>query len=273
MLLSHYMKKLPAFFLLVLTGCANNDLDKPFDCSSTAIVITLDAKSDVSSCAAADGSITISASNGQSPYLYSINGGDFTSTSVFSNLTTGTYTLTVKDANGCESTLVPSPSITSPTSTLSLSAITGSDTNCLEDNGSISVTATGGVPPYTYRLNNGAFGPLADFASLASGNYTITAKDNEGCTFSINTSVARGDTGTSWSAEIQSIINSNCAVSGCHNGSQSPNLSSLSGVQNNKASIKTRTASKSMPPSGRPGLSDEQIKKIACWVDDGAKNN
>lgn len=273
MLFSPCMKHLPAFFLLVLTGCASNDLKKPFDCSSTTISITLEAKSDVSSCAAADGSITISASNGQSPYLYSINGGDFTSNSVFSNLTTGTYTLTVKDANGCESTLVPSPIITSPGSTLSLTALTGSDTNCVTDNGSISVTATGGVPPYTYRLNNGAFGDLSDFASLASGNYTVTAKDNEGCTFSINTSIARGDTGTSWSNEIQSIISTNCAVSGCHNGSQSPNLSNLSGVQANKASVKTRTGSKSMPPNGRPGLSDEQIKKIACWVDDGAKDN
>lgn len=267
------MKHLPIFLLLVLTGCANNDLQKPFDCSSTTIVITLDAKSDVSSCAAADGSITISASNGKSPYLYSINGGDFVSTSVFSNLTTGTYTLTVKDANGCESTLVPSATITSPGSTLSLSVITGSDTNCLNDNGSISVTAAGGVPPYTYRLNNGTFGALSDFASLASGNYTVIAKDSEGCTFSINTSISRGDTGTSWSNEIQSIISTNCAVSGCHNGSQSPNLTTLAGAQNNKTSIKTRTTSKSMPPSGRTSLSDEQIKKIACWVDDGAKDN
>lgn len=273
MLFSRCMKYLPSLFLLTLTGCASNDLEKPFDCSPINIVITLESKIDVSSCAAADGSITISASNGESPYLFSINGGAFSSNPVFSNLTTGSYTLSVKDANGCESTLVPSPTISSPGSTLMLTAITGNDTNCLNDNGSISVTASGGVPPYTYRLNNDAFSSLSDFASLADGNYTLTVKDSEGCTFSMNAAVARGDTGVSWNNEIKSIINSNCALSGCHNGSQFPNLSSLTGVQDNKASIKARTTSKSMPPSGRTGLSDEQIKKIACWVDDGAKNN
>lgn len=264
---------LPAVLIVTLLGCANNDLNKPFDCNTTNIVVTLESKSDVTTCTASDGSISISASNGQAPYQYSINGGDFVSNPVFTNLATGTYTLTVRDANGCEATLLPSPSITSPGSTLSLSAVTGSDTNCLTDNGSISVAASGGTPPYTYKLNNGSFENLADFANLASGNYTITAKDNTGCTFSLSTSVGRGDTGISWSSEVQAIINTNCAVSGCHNGNQSPNLSTLAGVQNNKESVKSRTSAKTMPPGSRTSLTNDQIKKIACWVDDGAKNN
>ena len=268
------MKNLfPSLLIITLFGCANNDLNKPFDCSTTSITVTLESKQDVSTCSASDGSISISASNGESPYEYSINGGSFTTNPVFTNLATGTYTLTVRDANGCEGTLLPSPSITSPGSTLSLLAVTGNDTNCLTDNGSISVTASGGAPPYTYKLNNGSFANLTDFANLSSGSYTITAQDSEGCTFSINTSVGRGDTGISWSSEVQSIINTNCAVTGCHSGSQSPNLNTLAGVQNNKESIKSRTSAKTMPPSGRTALTNDQIKKIACWVDDGAKNN
>ncbi len=268
------MKNLfPPLLITILLGCANNDLSKPFDCTTTTLTVTLESKQDVSTCVASDGSISISASNGQAPYSYSINGGDFNSNPVFTNLATGTYTLTVKDANGCEATLLPSPSITSPGSTLSLSAVTGSDTNCLTDNGSISVTASGGTPPYTYKLNNGLFENLADFANLASGSYTIIAKDSQGCTFSLNTSVGRGDTGISWSAEVQTIINTNCAVSGCHNGNQAPNLSTLAGVQNNKESVKSRTSAKTMPPGNRTPLTNDQIKKIACWVDDGAKNN
>lgn len=263
----------PAFLIIALFGCASNDLTKPFDCTTTNITVTLESKQDVSTCAAADGSISIRASNGQTPYEYSINGGSFTSNPVFTNLATGTYTLTVRDANGCEGTLLPSPTVTSPGSTLTLSAVTGSDTNCLTDNGSLSATASGGVPPYTYRLNNGSFSDLSDFSALAPGSYTITAKDSEGCTFSLNTSISRGDTGTSWSSDIQSVINTNCAIPSCHNGSQAPNLSTLAGVQTNAESIKNRTTSKSMPPSSRPDLTDDQIKKIACWVDDGAKNN
>jgi hypothetical protein len=264
---------LPAIWIITVLGCANNDLDKGFDCNTTNITVTLESKNDVTSCIATNGSISVSASNGQSPYLYSINGGDFTSNPVFDNLATGTYTVTVKDANGCQSTLVPSPTITSPGSTLTLSASTGIDTSCLTGNGSISVTAGGGTPPYTYKLNNGNFDNLAAFAGLENGNYTVTVKDSQGCTFSLNSSVSRGDTGISWNAEIQTIMNTNCAVSGCHNGNQSPNLSTLSGVQNSKASVKSRTGSRTMPPGGRTPLTDDQIKKIACWVDDGAKNN
>lgn len=262
-----------AALLTLITGCASNDLEKPFDCSTVTIAVTLDAFTNVSSCAASDGSLTVSATGGSEPYLFSINGGDFISSAVFQNLSTGNFTIQAKDANGCIGTLLPSPSLTSPGSTLTASASTGIDNSCLTDNGSISVLASGGVPPYTYRLGTGSLVSTADFANLASGNYSVAIRDAEGCTFTLNTSVSRGDTGVSWSAEVQSIITTNCAVSGCHNGSQSPNLSTLSGVQTNQQNVKSRTANKSMPPSGRTALSDEQIKKIGCWVDDGAKNN
>jgi hypothetical protein len=41
------------------------------------------------------------------PLLYSINGGAFSPNPVFSGLEAGTYTLTLMDANGCESTTLP----------------------------------------------------------------------------------------------------------------------------------------------------------------------
>lgn len=259
--------------LALLVGCVNNDLQQPFDCTSVTISVTLEAQSNVSSCAASDGSLTISANGGEGPYLFSIDGGDFTAGAVFSNLSTGSHTVVAKDAKGCVGTLLPSPTITSPGSTLLLTVDTFSDTNCLTNNGSLSASASGGVPPYTFKLGNGVFSSTTTYANLAPNNYSITVQDSQGCTFTVNKTVSQGDTGISWSGEINSIISTNCAVSGCHNGSQSPNLSTLSNVQNQKAGVKSRTSSKSMPPSGRPALTEEQIKKIACWVDDGAKNN
>jgi hypothetical protein len=45
-------------------------------------------------------------------------------------------------------------------------------------NGSITVTASGGNPPFSYRLNNGSFQTANNFPNLASGTYTVTIRDN-----------------------------------------------------------------------------------------------
>ena len=266
------LRKLP-LLLLTLVSCVSHDLKDTIDCSTVAISVTLVTSSNVTTCAATDGSISVTASGGEEPYTFRLNDGDFVTSGVFQNLATGIYTVVARDANGCEATLLPSPTITSPGSTLSANLEPVDDTSCMTDNGTITVIASGGAEPYEYKLGNGSFGSNATFSNLTNGNYTITVKDNDGCTFAVPATVARGDTGISWSGEIKNIIDTNCAVSGCHNGSQSPNLSTLSSVQNNKANVKTRTSNGSMPPSGRTPLSDEQKKKIACWVDDGAKNN
>jgi len=70
---------------------------------------------------------------------------------------------------------------------------------------------------------------------------------------------------------IKPIIESNCAISGCHNGSQEPDLRSYAEIIRNKESIKTRTSDRSMP-LGRT-LTQTQIDAISCWVQQGALNN
>lgn len=74
--------------------------------------------------------------------------------------------------------------------------------------------------------------------------------------------------------EVQPIINANCAISGCHSGVQSPNLSTTQNIINNASRIRSVTQSGAMPPaSSGKNLSDAQIQTIACWVDSGAPNN
>ncbi len=75
----------------------------------------------------------------------------------------------------------------------------------------------------------------------------------------------------SFNADVQPIIAANCAVSGCHDGTRFPNLTTVAGVQQNAQRIKIRTGNRSMP-IGRT-LTSEQIEKITCWVDAGALNN
>jgi len=259
--------------LFILIGCTSKDIAGPFDCSATTILVEVISISNASACNSSDGSISVSASGGKAPYQFSINGGAFADNTLFQNLSAGVYTIEAKDANGCTGFLNPSAQISIPNSTLNATATAIQDSNCVNDNGSIVVNASGGTPPYTYKLGNGAFTENSAFNNLASGSYTIVVRDSDGCSFSLNQQVSRGDTGISWSGEIQSIISVNCAISGCHNGSQSPNLSTLAGVQANKETFKSRTGNGTMPPTSRPDLTLEQIKKIACWVDDGARNN
>ena len=58
-----------------------------------------------------------------------------------------------------------------------------------------------------------------------------------------------------------------------HNGSlgATRDWRTYANVKDNAAFIKTRTANKTMPPSGP--LTQKQIDQITCWVDDGALNN
>lgn len=55
------------------------------------------------------------------------------------------------------------------------------DVNCLSGtNGSFTVTATGGTPPYTYAFNHGSFSSTNTFTNLATGSYTASVKDMTG---------------------------------------------------------------------------------------------
>lgn len=75
--------------------------------------------------------------------------------------------------------------------------------------------------------------------------------------------------------DVQPIVNSNCALSGCHvSGAQSPNLSVKQNIIDRASQIKQRTQSRSMPPPGSGvTLTDAEIATLSCWVDNGANDN
>ena len=103
------------------------------------------------------------------------------------NLGAGTYNVTITDLNLC--TIIDTISITAPlpinvtTVPLSVKCFGGND-------GRVTVSASGGVAPYTYTLN-GILQTDSSFSGLTSGNYIIVVEDNNGCTGNTTFSIAQ----------------------------------------------------------------------------------
>jgi hypothetical protein len=138
-------------------------------------VLTVD---DVPCVAGDQGEIKVTGTGGTGPYTYSINGGPYDTENEFDISTPGTYTVTVKDANGCTASVtVTVGAVPGPTVTLTITnSVCGSST------GSIVAVGSGDEPPFKYKLNSGTYQSSGSFTGLAPGTYTVTVKDNEGCT-------------------------------------------------------------------------------------------
>ncbi len=62
-----------------------------------------------------------------------------------------------------------------------LDASIGSQPSCGQNNGSITVSASGGRAPYQFSLNGGTFQSSTTFGSLGAGTYTVRVRDGSGC--------------------------------------------------------------------------------------------
>jgi gliding motility-associated-like protein len=139
-------------------------------------VLTLSASTVDNICFGANsGVINITVVGGTFPYTY-LWSNNATTEDLF-NLTAGTYTVTVTDANGC--TISDSYTINQPTAVVITPTVTNVSCFGLSD-GSITVSASGGTPSYSYAWSTGATG--ATISGLAAGNYTVTARDANSCT-------------------------------------------------------------------------------------------
>ena len=127
------------------------------------------------------GSITVTPTNGTSPYMYK-NGtaGTYQSSNLFKALTAGTYTIYIKDSNICTG---KTPPVIITQNTKLNATFTKTDPSCFgKADGTISVTASGGKPPYKYKLNAaGAYQDPSTFSGLKAGSYTVYVKDLAGC--------------------------------------------------------------------------------------------
>ncbi len=130
---------------------------------------------DISCNGLSDGSISATVSGGTATFSFVWNTGATAQT--ISGLTSGSYSCTITDANGC--TASASGTVQMP-SALSITSLT-SDVTCDSNaDGAIDLTVTGGTGAYSFSWSNGA--TTEDLSGLLAGTYMVTATDANGCT-------------------------------------------------------------------------------------------
>ncbi|MDO9255911.1 MAG: Ig-like domain-containing protein, partial [Bacteroidales bacterium] len=134
------------------------------------------------------GSATVTASGGTAPYTYSWNSVPAQTTAAAINLIAGAYTVTVKDASGCEATA----SITLSEPTPIVVTTTNTNVDCFGDlTGTATATASGGLQPYTYAWTTIPVQTTAVATNLPAGTYTITVTDFLGCNKSASVTITQ----------------------------------------------------------------------------------
>jgi len=106
-----------------------------------------------------------------------IYGNNFSTANAIFGVPADTYSVTVTDANGCTDTTTVT--ITEPPVLVATGVATDVSCNGGSD-GSIDISVTGGIQPYSYSWSNGA--PTQDLTGLTSGTYSLVVTDNNGCT-------------------------------------------------------------------------------------------
>lgn len=124
-----------------------------------------------------DGAIEVNILDGDGPFTYSWSNGE--TSRIISGLSGGTYAVVVQDAHG--DSLNMTADIVAPEPLDLTYDITHSSCSGNND-GAITVSASGGTAPYAYVWTDGSTGPT--ITDLASGDYELAITDDFGCTYS-----------------------------------------------------------------------------------------
>jgi hypothetical protein len=128
-----------------------------------------------------DGTITVTPAGGTGNYAYSKdNGTNWQTTSIFTGLSTGAYTILVKDGNSCASQTPQIISITQPAAALAASIDTYKDPlGATSYDGKVNILVSGGTTPYTFLWSNGA--TTQNITTAGGGTNTVIITDANSC--------------------------------------------------------------------------------------------
>ena len=263
------MKKIKLTIFLLATAlmawqCTSEQEPIPDDCAINAPALAVASQTNAN-CGLEDGSITLTAASIATGVSITVNGEPQTGAEI-QNLAAGSYLIIATSEGGCTSEVTVEIQNADGVN----ASIEATRSDCDNPDGTLTVTASGGVGPYEYKLGDNAFQASANFTGLAPGEYEVTVRDNSGCEVVLQSTV-NSDVLFS---QINTIIQTNCAIPSCHGGSRNPDLTTMANIQSRADRIQVRTGARSMPPSGSGlSLTDAEIAAIACWVADGAPGN
>jgi choice-of-anchor B domain-containing protein len=176
---------------------------------TTAVNLTAGVPSNVLCNGAATGGVTITTTNGLAPLSYLWSNG--ATSQQLTNVTAGSYTVTVTDGSGCKASgafTITQPNAVNAAPTIQQISCNGGS------NGVVAALITGGSSPYSYNwslvppvqnpssstlrtmvagnashnlpLSSMLVGDSTGIDSLSAGNYQLVVTDNNGCVSTFN---------------------------------------------------------------------------------------
>ena len=173
---------------------------------STPVLTTVATVSDVLCHGDSTGFIQVAVSGGVAPYAYNWSSGSNVFEAI--NLPIGSYWFEVTDTNGCytSDTLVmnePAPLAVSTVKSIYPGGYNVS-INGTSD-GSITTTASGGITPYTFDWNTGAF-TTQDLTGISAGIYSLVMTDSNGCTITVVDTLTEPTPLVITASSLQSVV-------------------------------------------------------------------
>ena len=189
-------------YVCTITDANGASIVKTFTITQPAALTATTSQTNVTCNAGTNATASVVVSGGVSTYTYlwSPTGG---TTATASGLTAGAYTCTVTDANGCS--IQKAFTVTQPTA---LTAAT-TQTNVAINGGTsgvASVVVSGGTSGYTYSWSPSG-GTAATANNLATGTYTCTITDANGCTVTKTFTITQPTALTATTSQVNVVCN------------------------------------------------------------------
>ena len=234
--------------------------------------ISLTATVTDASAGTSNGSLSVAAT-GSAGFTYNINGGAFVSTTVFSNLAAGSYTVIAKDADGCTkqaSFTVNVADVCAGKNFVFTPSFVAAD-KCAGD-GQLTITVTGGTG-LQYKLDGSVYQAATVFSNVSSGTHNVFAKDAAGCEKSASVTMPEKPAG-SFFTDVKAMLLvkcANCHTNGGVNGGV--NFDTDCGIVAKRDRIKVRAVDQGTMPQGGPQLTATEKAKITNWITAGGQHS